>query len=328
MAKIVIDIPLKQLEEIDRLISLGIYQNYSNFYNIAGENQLIIEKEDARSGTYYPEDRGSLAFRLPFSIENFSILFEIPEWNKIKSPTVNKEGEDWLWGQINRIFPVKVALRVLIIEIVKNNSPIEIDEFYEKACEKGLMLYNHLARVGEKSKKRRDDRLNVGLPKNQKGFARYQNHFIGSIRKDSKLDGAIFKLKFANLINNCIAPTKQGFLFAKLENPCLDTSNPMSVFSDKEVKFLLSHIINFLPSEKQTYKLIIGLILNGKSSPSKINEEIRKYHEEWSDPVVNTMRSGAMSRMYELGLLRKEKTGVQVKYCVTNLGKEFLRKVD
>jgi predicted transcriptional regulator len=43
-----------------------------------------------------------------------------------------------------------------------------------------------------------------------------------------------------------------------------------------------------------------------------------------SDAVINTQRAGLMARMFELGLIEKEKDGVKVNYKISDKGKSFL----
>jgi len=61
-----------------------------------------------------------------------------------------------------------------------------------------------------------------------------------------------------------------------------------------------------------------------------LNSELNKeFAELWgaSDAVVNTQRAGLMARMFELGLLEKEKNGIYVTYHISEFGKSFLAKI-
>ena len=44
-----------------------------------------------------------------------------------------------------------------------------------------------------------------------------------------------------------------------------------------------------------------------------------------SDAVINTQRAGLMSRMYELGLYKKEKDANKVFYSITETGKKYIQ---
>jgi len=44
--------------------------------------------------------------------------------------------------------------------------------------------------------------------------------------------------------------------------------------------------------------------------------------------VINTQRAGLMARMFELGLIEKEKDGVKVSYKISNRGMRFLGNIN
>ena len=48
---------------------------------------------------------------------------------------------------------------------------------------------------------------------------------------------------------------------------------------------------------------------------------------EWSDTVVNTMRSGLISRLNELGLVKREKYGKNARYHMTDAGKKYIQNL-
>jgi hypothetical protein len=48
---------------------------------------------------------------------------------------------------------------------------------------------------------------------------------------------------------------------------------------------------------------------------------------EWSDTVVNTMRSGLLSRLNKLGLVRREKNGKYIRYHITDVGKKYIQSM-
>ena len=66
-------------------------------------------------------------------------------------------------------------------------------------------------------------------------------------------------------------------------------------------------------------------ISKGTNKREAINDALLKKYPELGAVIVNTQRAGLMSRMFELGLLGREKTGVHVKYKVTEKGKSLLK---
>ena len=68
-----------------------------------------------------------------------------------------------------------------------------------------------------------------------------------------------------------------------------------------------------------------------KKTRDELNAALKGYYSqyhkgsEWSDTVVNTMRSGLFSRLNELGLVRREKHGKYIRYHITDAGKKFVK---
>lgn len=48
-------------------------------------------------------------------------------------------------------------------------------------------------------------------------------------------------------------------------------------------------------------------------------------HTAWSDTVVSTMRSGLISRLNDLRLVKREKHGKYITYNITDAGKKYLQ---
>ena len=70
-----------------------------------------------------------------------------------------------------------------------------------------------------------------------------------------------------------------------------------------------------------------------KKTRDELNAALKRYYSqyhkgsEWSDTVVNTMRSGLFSRLNELGLVRREKLGKNIRYHITEEGKKYLQNL-
>jgi predicted transcriptional regulator len=68
---------------------------------------------------------------------------------------------------------------------------------------------------------------------------------------------------------------------------------------------------------------VLKAIKEGKQTRAELNEILKqyyvRYHQdvEWSYAVINTMRSGLMSRLNDLDLIKREKLGKNVRYHIT-----------
>ncbi len=71
--------------------------------------------------------------------------------------------------------------------------------------------------------------------------------------------------------------------------------------------------------------------MSGVVKRGKTNKELKKeFGYIWgnvSDAVINTQRAGLIARMFEMGLIEKEKTGIKVSYGVADQGRIFLKNM-
>ncbi|MBI5050664.1 MAG: hypothetical protein HZC11_07315, partial [Nitrospirae bacterium] len=116
----IIDISQAQAKQIEALIEKQLYESVNQFVSVAIENQLHIEKTDISK----PEDERKPFIKKKFhdtrgfpeeEVEIFlPILDELPKpvtppiFSDL-APCQNNIMEEncWMWGQINKIFPVK-----------------------------------------------------------------------------------------------------------------------------------------------------------------------------------------------------------------------------
>ncbi|KMP10272.1 hypothetical protein UR09_06815, partial [Candidatus Nitromaritima sp. SCGC AAA799-A02] len=91
------------------------------------------------------------------------------------------------------------------------------------------------------------------------------------------------------------------------------------------------HIMESVPRETSAYKEILKIISSGGKNPDDLNRALREHffkgaETKFSDAFLSTQRSGAISRMVDLGLIRRIRAGVKVRYSIPKSGKEFLKQ--
>ena len=238
-----IDLSRNVIEEIRKILNEKDYGNINEFILTAIENQLALE-----SSEIIDEDLFSSTMRIPKhpkKIEeeikeiDYSDLLAVDNLNEIKvyDPPQKSDLEypnipyanDWLWGQINRIFPVKVALRVLLKMQNKNDNSVKLNDYLNYASEVANNLGTKLNYIDKEMNRKRDKKVSTALPigGTEKTISRYKNHFLIFQRtKDRVLDGALARLKFVNLnIDGFVRLTEKGLEFAKLLNPITKDAN-------------------------------------------------------------------------------------------------------
>src|SRR3989338_2222972 len=290
LMKYLMDLSNTQNDRIQKLIQEGKYQSIASFIYSAIENQLhleesppgIITNEEQLKNTQLksefkwfipPDIKMSVTNQLLSMDISDTLTVEPPANNRITIQSAGKESEAnlWIWGQVNKIFPLKVGLRVLG-NMLKQNKVSEIDlSLYREAAAKtardiGLKLLS----LENSKKTKRGERVSSGLPIGEQAFSsesRYKTHFLATIRKDGILDGALAKYKFVNIESRdktyFIGVTKWGLEFARLENPILDKQDYTISLSDEEIDYCLKHIVTNVPGEQMAIKWMANAIKNG-----------------------------------------------------------------
>ena len=354
--KIIFNITELLYNKIKMLINDGKYSSLSSFTEIAFQNQLTLEQElnnevielkdlsklKAKNKKHKVNlkkifsENNVLSYnfnRVKFPTQYLNNLYEMLKFELIDLSGVGDPSKIWIWGQINKIFPVKFLLRLLISMNSDNSSPIPLVDFQKYACLQarnlGLMLLN----IDEKAGNRRDESLSIAFPiggDSEKAKARFKGQYIANVRTDGKFSGALLEMRFAGIkmINNekiLKGPTETGLEFAKLKSPVLDDNNYEKTMSEEESKYYIFHCREYLPGEYNLISLIAESLLNGEDTREQLNEKLHNIAlANWSSAAVNTQRSGVVSRMFELGLIYKIRIRNTVRYKLTDLGKELI----
>ena len=159
---------------------------------------------------------------------------------------------------------------------------------------------------------------------------------MASINKFGQVSGLLIDLKLINFVKTKdvrLVLTTVGWQLATLENPVLDGFPPPNAdkFSEEEIKLLLAHIRTAVPAEDFAYRAIITGIMKGAVTPDQMDAHLQQYvaserQEALSKSFLASQRSGAVSRMVDLGLLRRCRDGVKVSYEVTEHGAQYGKK--
>lgn len=249
--------------------------------------------------------------------------------------------KDWLFGQWNRFLPAKATSRALLNIMCEHNSGIPVNDAASKisyaACDLGDYLRMLDARHFTLP---REHFVSAAFPSTTHSGAesrlRYGNQFVGTM-KQGKLIGLPATLRLVatdGAKDPNLRLTKAGAQFAVLPNPLLDpgTTGPADKFTDDELRFLLQHIQTFVPEEISAYVTIIDAIKEGANTPDKLDAFLRlqfslKDEAAMTTTFLSTQRTGAISRLADLGLVYREKSGLRVTYTVSHPGKCFRSQI-
>lgn len=332
--KYIINIPPNLAEKVNYLISHGDYENFSQFAVTAFQNQLLLEETSKETLDAIDEGISSekkIKNEQPESKTSslLSIDFNPKMIKTVSPPNSDRIPNDCLWGQYNRIFPIKITLRALA-NLLKENETIELSLLQSQAFLAAREIGLFLRKEDKKYKRKYGDLLSSALPVGRsltKTEKRFINHFVGYYTRAGRIEGAPGALKFLNIFEDTdgshkVGITEAGLGFASISNPILDEENFGITLNRSESSFYFQHVSQNLKRETELMQGILKAIDDGKSSPSELNQEIRHFSRGWSQAMINTIRAGATSRLQELGLISRQRKGVKISYSITACGKE------
>ncbi len=343
---------------LDELVNSGTYRDYSDVLVSAVRNLKILEMEvggkgalvvtpslgprpskadaqdmQVKSGVEIPR-----IFQIAGLPESASSVAEMPtdEWTSGQEISLDR----WIFGQYNRLLPAKVSCRALAHLSAKHPEGVPLRQAAARIAEEAALLCNTLKRHDETNLLDRDDALSTAFPditsewSRANALRRYANQFVASVSK-GKLSGLLFDLKLINYSAEGelrILLTEPGRQFALMPNPVLEGfhEHPRQKFSTEEANYLLDHIAQNLPVERFAYRAILIALAEGAYTPEKLDSVLQKRYLPASVPgsygksFLASQRSGAISRMADLGLTARIRNRQNVTYNVLKAGREFL----
>lgn len=252
---------------------------------------------------------------------------------------VNVPLNRWIFAMYNKLLPAKANCRALNNLGKASDNGIPLEFAIEKISQEAVLLGDYLINSDLKLSLNRDLSLATAFPSStrdvDKSMSRYGNQFVANLNKYGKLSGLLFSLKLINYRrikkNTFIHLTEPGWRFARMENPVLDVVdlNDIKRFSDDEVDFLLEHISKSVPAEDAAYRAILKLVQVDVNSPDAIDKSLQSLIPQkdkvgLSESYLISQRSGAVSRMSDLDLIRRVRNGVAITYEITSRGVKYL----
>lgn len=262
------------------------------------------------------------------------------------APGQRVPADRWIFGQHNKLLPAKASCRALawLLKEPENGSQgVLLSKAAAEISEQAVRLGDYLRFLDEKFEVNRDDAFSTAFPfsgaeSEDKARLRYSNQFVASMSKQGRITGLLVDLKLINHARSKapkILLTNAGWNFAALQNPILDSlpsENIPQKLSEEERSFLLDHIHEHVPTEDFAYRTILQAISDGQDTPEKLDAILRRHlsarsDRPFTDAFITTQRSGAISRMADLGLIDRVRDGIRVTYVVAQRGDKFMHKL-
>lgn len=331
--KYIVDLPQELAKKIDILISQCRYESISQFANVAFQNQLMLENDSKGSIEQLVKNSVSQTNSAKELVTQSALVkqYSAESIRTVSPPNSTAIPNDCLWGQYNRVFPVKISLRVLA-SLLKTDETIPLSKLQIEAVEAAREVGLILRKEDKKNRRKYGDMLSSALPIGRslpKTEKRFINHFVGYYTRAGRIEGAPGALKLLNIIDDGeetrVGITEVGLKFSNLSNPVLDENNLTRTLSKEESIFYIDHIFHNLEREWKLNYLILKALNSGNPSPTQLNDSISELSRGWSQAMVSTIRAGAISRLAELGAVTRLRRGVDVTYSLTPYGKDVIK---
>lgn len=333
--KVLIDVNedlFNRIKDVNRSSSL------SSFILIAIENQISLEKEEhtdlldfdkkikkpheqSLNITKTQEQPRKIIDYLDFLKKtiNYENIVEVQSKTPIK--------DAYVWGQYNKFFALKFAVRYLAYLQTQNNfSTVNLEKYQDKCSNAASQMKQLLLKSDDKAGRVWGEGFSAGLPDNEeKSWSRFKHHFIGYLDSKGNSVGALSDFGFIVIQKNQVGLSSQGLAFAKCHNPILD-EDPFasSLFSQEERQFLIDHIKTHIPREWHGIELVLHWIdAEGVNTPDALTTKFSTLDKDWTVKMANTYRTGMLARMYDLEFISRQKNGIKTTYLVTEAGKKF-----
>jgi hypothetical protein len=335
MPVIAINIDQSLYTAVERALAGGDYSDLQQFFVVAARNQLALEAsaglEPAVAG---PSRSAALASTTPVpkgepstpALDGLrAMLAAVPVAPAAEFPEPVRLNDEAavLWGQINRVLPIAVGVRVLAHLSADAANGVPIEEWHEAATGVAVALRSHLRQLDEAAGRRHGSLWSTAFPDDTPASAhRYVNQFLGFPKNGLSDGGAGFLEFIAFDRGETVATlTTAGAEWAAFTNPLFDDGDsPTRTFSVEETAFFINHLERYRPAELELLKRVAALVEQGRSR-TQLDEALATEYPKWKKYIA-TMRAGALGRLSDLGLLVRTRRGLTVDYALTPLAAE------
>ena len=341
---------------IKGFVETGKYDSVESFVEIAIFNQILLENNEGSNLQANKEQKVLLRedsshkntqLKLQATVQQPIQYLPCPKDASISvlpPLSLTEETANFpIWGQLNRLAPAKMVLRMLANQILLGADRIDLKRFSEDVAETSTSI-RQIIEKKDKKKRIRGTELYIALPKKDPNSQqRFINFYVGKLPSGKWTDGILTGLGLARIEqlddgSIVIGLTENGRTFGCLHSPLIDDfllqgKQIEEPFSPAEVEFLLSQIENSRPGEIYFMKEVLRLIKEGTVTPTSLRQRVAVFFKEKypnsqnSEKFVTTMLIGLMGRLVEMRLVEIEKDAQKSKYSATSIGEQLLRGI-
>jgi hypothetical protein len=327
--KYVFDLPPELYERMNAVATQQNIDSVSAYLRQAIYNQLEIDTiPEGPMGSLSPAAGVGKASAERRDFDAVPLEARSIEWGRVGVARNARATSEPLWGQYNHFLPLKFACRVVASLSHSSGVTVPLDIVHDRGAKMAGRLRENLVELDHEAKRPRGGRWAAGFPTNdQKSLDRFAAQILGRVQRSGRTTGLVFDVGFIGIADEerrSVALTEAGVHFARLENPVLDGERSGdSPLSTRERGFLISHITTNLPEEATFLQFLVDAIASGCDTPESLGGLVRRKYSGWTEKVANTMRTGALGRLTDLGLVVRERRGSKVTYVATPEGMQF-----
>jgi len=307
-------------DELDDLLRIGGYRDYSEAVALAVSNQLLLQRrakasrgaatitmaetstvrEGEAAGAVTPA--GSRDDQKPADTTKIPLLFRIVKadvrtggtaalpndaFTKGQKITIDR----WIFGQHNKLLPLKATIRALANMCLDQGCGVPLVKASTEIAAASEALGTYLKEIDQEQGLVREESLSTAFPSAatdiNKSRLRFSNQFVGTLNKRGQFRGFPIDLKLVNYKNPKdpkILLTEAGWIFASLRNPILDSkAGTGEKLSEEERSFLIQHIRHNVPIEDFAIRAVLTALDAGARNPDELDSALKEYMPERSD---------------------------------------------
>jgi len=271
-----------------------------------------------------PDDTALTPEVLDTAFKRLALVARTQASPKPSEPTANGAVDEHVFGQVNRLMPLKLACRWLAAWASTEGKWPRYELVSDPLADDAATIGTLLDKWDVENERKRDELLATGLPRrgNSASRDRFLSQFLARVTRGGEIYPAVIcQYQLARFDDSVIALTDRGQAFAELENPILDKQDQKSVvtLTPTESEFLARHIATWVPAERNDMRLVLRAVASGKTTPTDLAQTIRsEFPTDWSESSFQTHVSGLIARLGELRLLKRNWQGRNVNYELGN----------
>jgi hypothetical protein len=317
---ICIECTAKTKDDLDDLLQIGGYRDYSEAVALAVSNQILLHRgakagkgatspvieerpealraaaEDATPTAGVNGDRGSpgtaeipALFRIVDTKARLGTAAALPNDAFMKGQRISIDR--WIFGQHNKLLPLKASIRALANVSLDQRGGVPLVKAAGEIALASEILGTYLRRIDQDLGLVREESLSTAFPSAatdiNKSRLRFSNQFVGALNKRGQLRGFPIDLKLVNYRNPKdpkLLLTDAGWAFAGLTNPILDRpTDTGEKLSEEERAFLIQHIRDNVPVEDFAIRAVLAALQAGARNPDDLDSALGQHIPERSE---------------------------------------------